>query len=145
VAAVGDGITTIEHIGSTSVPGLSAKPIIDILATVESYEGARELIAPLEELGYVYCGEFGIPRRHYFDREDDAGRDTHHLHVLEPGSAEAANHLLFRNHLRANAADREAYAALKRELIAKFAEDRAAYTEAKAAFIQNALARARQG
>jgi GrpB-like predicted nucleotidyltransferase (UPF0157 family) len=111
---------------------------------VDSYDCARELIAPLEELGYIYYGEFGIPRRHYFDRDDDAGRDTHHLHVLETNSAEAANHLLFRNHLRANAADREAYAALKRELIARFAHDRAAYTDAKAGFVQGVLARARQ-
>jgi GrpB-like predicted nucleotidyltransferase (UPF0157 family) len=136
--ALGSGIAGIEHIGSTSVPGLAAKPIIDIMALVESFEAAEELVAPMEMLGYHYFGEYGIPRRHYFNRPG------YHAHVLEPGSDQATGHLAFRDYLRAHPETSADYARLKRDLAARHRDDRDGYTDAKAEFIRATIATARR-
>lgn len=141
-AATGDELLGIEHIGSTSVPGLPAKPIIDIMGLVPSFEKGRHLVVPIRRLGYLYFGENDIRGRHYFDLEDASGRDVIHLHLLAESSAEARNHILFRDYLRTHSDARDAYTALKHELIAKYANDRRTYTDAKADFIQEILAAA---
>lgn len=138
-AALHDGAPRIEHIGSTAVPGLAAKPIIDMMLVVEDFDATRPLVGQLEELGYRYHGENGIPRRHYFTREDTAGTVTHHLHALEEGSLEARKHRLFRDHLRANRAARDAYGSLKLRLAAMHASDRQAYQEGKTGLIERIL------
>ncbi|MCZ7577514.1 MAG: GrpB family protein [Dehalococcoidia bacterium] len=137
--AVGESAIGIEHVGSTAVPGLSAKPIIDMMLAVKDFDAARPLVHRIEELGYWYCGENGIPRRHYFIKEDDAGNVTHHLHTLEDASLEARKHRLFRDHLRAHPADRDAYGELKLRLAAAHGQDRAAYQEGKTALIERIL------
>lgn len=129
----------IQHIGSTAVPGLAAKPVIDICIGVISFEEGYECVAPIEALGYCYRGENGIARRHYFFKDDPTCTDphykrTHHIHVFEAGT-DWTRHIAFRDALRSNPHAVSDYAALKRDLAARFPDDMAAYTDAKAVFI----------
>ncbi len=143
--ALGDHAVAIEHIGSTAVPGLLAKPILDILVGIRRLSEAPACIAALEPLGYEYRpdAEAEIPERRYFDKGPPAAR-THHLHMVEFGSPFWMRHLLFRNFLRLHPERAAAYAALKAELAAKYTADRIAYTEAKAPFIEAAIEDARR-
>jgi GrpB-like predicted nucleotidyltransferase (UPF0157 family) len=137
--AVGAAVLAIEHIGSTSVPALPSKPIIDIAVAVTSFEAALDLVDAFAALGYEHRGEFGIPRRRYFTKGTPR---THHVHMLEIDSDEWREHLRFRDHLRANPEDARQYAELKRGLASRFRDDRHAYTEAKGLFIRSILRRA---
>jgi GrpB-like predicted nucleotidyltransferase (UPF0157 family) len=143
-AALGAHVLDIQHVGSTAIPGILAKPILDLAVAVASFEAATVCIAPLEALGYAYRGENGIPRRHYFVlRAPDGETTLVHVHMLEIGSAEWENHLLFRDYLRSHPQEAQAYQALKQQLTAQLRHDRAAYTEGKAAFIARILELAR--
>jgi GrpB-like predicted nucleotidyltransferase (UPF0157 family) len=133
-SAVGAGMVDIQHIGSTAVPGILAKPILDIAAAITSFDAGFALVPKLEALGYQYRGEYGIPRRHYFVLGDPVR--THHLHILEQHSAEWLAHLRFRDHLRASPEAALRYATLKRQLIARSPENRTQYQDGKAAFIE---------
>lgn len=133
LAALAPHALAVEHIGSTAVPDLPAKPIIDIAVTVESFRALPALIGALEAAGYTHKGEYGLPGRQFFVRGEPA---THHVHLVEPDSPHWADWLALRDHLRVHAEDRASYAALKRELAARHARDRAAYTKAKDPFIQ---------
>jgi GrpB-like predicted nucleotidyltransferase (UPF0157 family) len=139
-----DLIGRIEHFGSTAVPGLAAKPIVDLLVEVYSLERAREAIAPvLEARGYDYFwrptfGDDGGPWYCWFIRREN-GRRTHHLHMVEPSFKEHWDRLKFRDALRADPARARAYEALKRRLAAAHPNDRAAYTQAKSEFIRTAI------
>lgn len=126
----------IQHIGSTAVPGLVAKPVIDLLAGVESMAAAEALAAPLCANGYTTSAEFNaaLTDRKWFMRQA-GGRRTHHLHVVVYGGDVWAQRLRFRDALRSDAALAARYAALKAELAAKHPSDREAYTDAKAAFV----------
>ena len=132
-AALGARMTAIEHIGSTAVPGLPAKPIIDMAVTVASFRALPELIRAMAAAGYTHKGEYGLPGRQFFVRGEPA---THHVHLVEPGSPLWADWLALRDELRAQPEERAAYAALKCELAARHARDRAAYTKAKDPFLQ---------
>ncbi len=139
-------VLDIQHVGSTSVPGLVAKPVIDIGIGITSFEEAVVCIAPVSALGYVYRGECGIARRHYFSRDNPASTDaayrrTHHIHMFETMSREWKHHIAFRDALRCNPELASQYAALKQELARRFPEDTAAYCSAKTAFITNAVDR----
>jgi GrpB-like predicted nucleotidyltransferase (UPF0157 family) len=134
VARCGRLVRAVEHVGSTSVPGLAAKPIIDIMAGVGSLDDAPSLVAPLAAVGFEYVPKDDQPNRLFF-RRGERGAGTHHLHVVEFGGAEWRRHLLFRDRLRADDEKAREYARLKRELAAAHAEDRGAYTEAKTPFI----------
>jgi len=137
--AIGDWASGgIHHVGSTAVPGLEAKPVIDILAGVDSLEAARECFGPLAELGYLYA-PYRAGEMHWFCKPHPSRR-THHLHLVPTGSMRFRNELAFRDRLRADPALAGEYAALKRSLAVLHAEDREAYTEAKADFIRRALA-----
>lgn len=140
-AALGDFVLDIQHVGSTSIPGIPAKPIIDIAVAVQNFEEASRCVAPLEAIGYKYLGELGIPRRHYFVRETDNHR-THNLHMNEIHSADWQQQIAFRDTLRQDTDLAQAYAALKLRLAEQFPTDRAAYTEAKSGFISRVLNRA---
>lgn len=129
----------IEHIGSTSVVGLAAKPIIDIAICVESAEDAIRAITPLARLGYICYGEAEIPGRVYFDRR---AYEPCHLHLYVRGNPELERHLIFRDYLRAHPDTAQQYAELKYALAEKFRNDRPAYTEAKTEFIRGVEARA---
>ena len=141
VAALGDLVFATEHVGSTSVPGLGAKPIIDIMIGLRRLADHASCVAPLEALGYEYKGEFGIPDRHYF-RRPIRGPRTHQLHLVEHGGEFWARHLLFRDYLRRSPDEASAYERLKVGLAARFGGDVEAYTEAKTEFIRSAEARA---
>jgi GrpB-like predicted nucleotidyltransferase (UPF0157 family) len=139
-AAIGAHILEVQHVGSTSIPGLAAKPIIDIAVGVEDFEVARVCIAPLEALGYTYHGENGISGRHYFTRGDPT---LYHTHMHEVTSRAWGNLVLFRDYLLQHPKEVRAYLALKRRLAEQHRHDRRAYTEGKAAFIERILRLAR--
>lgn len=140
VAALGELAVGIEHVGSTAVPGLGAKPIIDIMVGVARLEDGERCVGPLERLGYEYRGEAGIPGRLFFGK----GRPrTHHVHVTEHGSDFWERLLLFRDFLRAHSRMAAEYHNLKKELAARYRSDREAYTEAKTHFIRSVEERAR--
>ena len=133
---------SIEHVGSTSVPGLAAKPVIDILIGASSLVEIEAQIAPLAALGFTYFPQHErvLPQRRYFARAA-AAEPAVHLHAVVKGSAFWAQHRAFRDALRRQPRLAMEYAALKRRLAQQFANDREAYTDAKAPFIQAVLAR----
>lgn len=135
----------IEHIGSTAVPGLVAKPVIDLMAAVDSLDGVDILIDQLCENGYTTSREFNatLTDRKWLMRWRD-GHRTHHLHIVVRGGAPWHDRLAFRDALRRDPALAERYARLKTELAAKHQADREAYTEAKAAFVRDAVERSRR-
>lgn len=123
----------IEHIGSTAIPGLAAKPVIDIMAAVESLEGSRPAIAAAAGLGYCYF-PYQAEVKHWFCKPSPAFR-THHLHLVPIGSPQWTRPIAFRDYLRAHADVAAEYEALKRRLAAEFRFDREAYTDAKGPYI----------
>lgn len=130
----------IEHIGSTSVPGLSAKPIIDILAGVSALSEADALLVPLCMHGYETSAEFNatLPDRRWLMRHA-FGRRTHHLHLVVFGGEQWIRHLQFRDLMRADSAIAARYGRLKQELAERHRHDREAYSLAKTAFIDAVL------
>ena len=140
-AALGPMVERIEHIGSTSVPGLAAKPIIDLLVTVARLGPVDPYVEPLGSLGYTYFPILGNAARYTFGKGDP---HTHHLHIVQHGGDEHLRPLAFRDYLSAHPDDARRYAALKRELAARFPGDRRAYLEGKTAFVRSIEARARQ-
>ena len=144
--AVGDHVLDIQHVGSTAIPGIVAKPILDIAVAVHSFEAAYVCVGPIEALGYEYVGENGIPRRHYLVRRDfDTGQTIVHLHMNELGGPDWKTQVLFRDYMLAHPEAAEEYTALKRGLAAQFPRDREAYTDGKAPFIERILRLARAG
>ena len=139
--ALGGHALAIEHVGSTSVPGLAAKPIIDIAVAIADLSKVADCVAPLAELGYHYKGEYGLAGRHYFNKGNPR---THHLHMALPTSDHWRNHLLFRDYLRRHPETVAEYASLKRKLAAQFQSDIERYTDSKAPFISGVLEAARQ-
>lgn len=133
---LGSGLTAVHHIGSTAVPGLSAKPILDIMPVVADIAGADLRVQQFEEQGYEYMGEFGIPGRRYLRKERNGIR-THHIHIFGVESQrDIRRHLAVRDYLRAHAAAAKAYGALKRRLARQFPEDLEAYCDGKDAFVK---------
>ena len=139
-AAIGQYVLDIQHVGSTSIPGMVAKPIIDIGIAVTSLEEASVCIQPIEQLGYEYRGELGIPRRHYFVKGDPR---TYHLHINEIDSPDWENQVLFRDTLIRYPRLAQEYAALKAELAQRHPTGRVAYLDGKAPFIERVLEMAR--
>lgn len=123
----------IEHMGSTAIPGLAAKPVIDILAAVDSLEGSRPAIAVATRLGYCYF-PYQAELKHWFCKPSPAFR-THHLHLVPMGSPQWIRPIAFRDYLRAHPDIAAEYEALKRRLASEFRLDREAYTNAKGPFI----------
>ena len=140
-AVLGARAVAVKHVGSTSVPGLDAKPVVDLLVGLVSMGDAGRCVRPLAGLGYEHRGEAGIPGRLFF-RKFHAGRRAYHLHLTVPDSEFWNEHLLFRDHLRARPETAVEYARLKHELAARVGDDRAAYTAAKGRFVRSVLERA---
>ncbi|MFA5138841.1 MAG: GrpB family protein [Elusimicrobiota bacterium] len=136
-----DRIAGVEHIGSTAIPGLAAKPIIDVMVGVPELLIDARLLSDLAGFGYEYFGEYGIPGRHFFRKGDPR---THHLHWVRSGGDFWEEHLLFRDYLRRHLDEARRYEELKRGLALRYAEDRDSYTASKTGFIQEVLARARR-
>ena len=111
--ACGDRLIGIEHIGSTSIPGLAAKPILDIMPLLVRFAEGFDIVPAMESLGYESRGAWGIERRHYFVKGSPR---THHVHMYEMGDDEAVRHLLFRDYLRGRPGVAADYERLKRRL-----------------------------
>lgn len=127
----------IHHVGSTAVPGLLAKPVIDILVGVETLDRSRPCIKKVASLGYLYSPYRGDVM-HWFCKPHPARR-THHLHLIPAGSPRYLGELAFRDALRGDPALAGRYAALKHDLAARFPEDREAYTQHKTPFVREVL------
>jgi GrpB-like predicted nucleotidyltransferase (UPF0157 family) len=132
----------IHHIGSTAIPGIHAKPIIDILLEVDDIALLDDRSSSMEQLGYEAMGEFGIPGRRYFRKDDPSGIRTHHVHAFEQGCAEVVRHLAFRDYMIAHPEDARAYSALKRKLATQHPEDMEAYMDGKDPYIKEHQAKA---
>jgi GrpB-like predicted nucleotidyltransferase (UPF0157 family) len=130
----------IHHVGSTAIPGMEAKPVIDILVGVEDLGGSRGCFDPLARLRYVYF-PYRSDEMHWFCKPDPSRR-THHLHLVPADSPRFHDELAFRDYLRAHRDMVREYGALKRRLAAEFRHDREAYTDAKTDFILMILHRA---
>jgi GrpB-like predicted nucleotidyltransferase (UPF0157 family) len=131
-AAVGNLAVAIEHIGSTAVPGLAAKPVIDLVIVVDPRD-VQGAIEGLTAIGYVHRGNLGVEGREVFGVP--AGERRHRLYVSPSDSAELRAQLAFRDRLRESAALAREYEELKRKLAARFRDDRMGYTDAKTDFI----------
>lgn len=138
--ALGDNCVAIHHIGSTSVPGLAAKPIIDILPVVKNIMLVDQANPAMQALGYDVKGEFGIFFRRFFQKGNE--KRTHNVHVFEEGNTEIDRHIKFRDWMRAHPDDREAYAKLKKELATKFPHDILNYVIGKDDFVASIDAKA---
>jgi GrpB-like predicted nucleotidyltransferase (UPF0157 family) len=141
-SALGDYARAIEHIGSTAIPKLVAKPIIDILIGVDDLSEVEKYLPELSQIGYEYRGEAGIAGRRYF-RKGTFAVSTHHLSIVEKGGEIWRRHILFRNYLRANREAARAYNELKKQLAIKFKDRREDYTNGKTAFVEEILRAAR--
>lgn len=137
----GDGLITIHHIGSTSVPGLPAKPIIDLMPvfkTAAAADGARSM---LESIGYEWMGEYGLPGRRYCRKfEPTTGNRLFHAHAYVAGHQDVLRHLVFRDSLRRNASMRAAYTSVKAACAARHPEGGEGYSDCKSDWIAKAEA-----
>ena len=132
----------VHHIGSTSIAGIWAKPVIDMLVVVGEIGAVGERHAGLVAMGYEGLGEFGIAGRRYFRKDDAASVRTHQIHVFEKGSPQVERHLAFRDFMRAHGEWARAYSDLKRRLAEAHPEDMSAYMDGKDGFIKEMDARA---
>jgi GrpB-like predicted nucleotidyltransferase (UPF0157 family) len=139
--ALGSVALRLEHVGSTAVPGLAAKPILDLQLSVAAIEPRGRYVAPLERLGYLFVPDPESPDFHCFAKP--AGRPrSHHLHVCETGSEHEFRHLALRDYLRGHPDEAARYEALKREAVKRYPQDRLAYIEAKDEYVRGLEARA---
>jgi GrpB-like predicted nucleotidyltransferase (UPF0157 family) len=142
LGVIGDWVVGgVHHVGSTSVPGLESKPIIDILAGVQDLDKSRAAFERLAALGYLYA-PYRAREMHWFCKPDPSRR-THHLHLVPTDSSRFRDELAFRDYLRSHREVAKEYAELKRALANEFERDRDAYTSAKTDFIRSAVDRAR--
>lgn len=141
-----DRVMAIEHFGSTAIPGLAAKPIIDVLVGLRSWTAAEQIVPLLETLGYVYWQDDPRSDRLFFVKgmPPYGLRRTHHVHAVEIYSPFWQRLLLFRDYLRLHPEAARQYESLKRDLAVRFRTDREGYTTAKKAYIETIMAKARQ-
>ncbi len=137
-AAVGPSILGVHHVGSTSIPGLCAKPVLDVLVSVPAFDAALQLVPDIEALGYVFRRDEEIEDRHYFRRRNDVAR-THHLSLATPTSRHHVDTIAFRDALRGDTRLALAYAELKLALARRFPRDRASYIDGKTDFVMGVL------
>jgi GrpB-like predicted nucleotidyltransferase (UPF0157 family) len=130
----------IEHIGSTAIAGVRAKPILDLAIQVPQLRPLRPLLETLTRLGYAYRGLYGLRGRHFFTLGTPV---THHLHLVQTTSPHWRRWLLFRDYLRANPREAQAYDTLKQALASRFQHDRDSYTRAKTVYVERVLRKAR--
>jgi GrpB-like predicted nucleotidyltransferase (UPF0157 family) len=142
---IGNKVVAIEHVGSTAVPGLGAKPIIDIIVGIRHLSDAKDCVEPLRNIGYEYVPEYeaSIPERRYFRKGPSNVPNQHyHLHIVEHNSDFWKCHLLFRDYLRTHPNTASEYHKLKKKLAATYGSNREAYTEAKTSFIESIVSKA---
>ena len=127
-------VMEVHHVGSTSVPGLAAKPILDIMPVVANPVDGENAVEPMTRLGYRYRGDNGLPGRFYFDKVVD-GRTVMHCHMYPQDHSDVRKLVAFRDRLRTDRETASEYERLKRVLASKYRDDREAYTDGKGAFI----------
>lgn len=137
---LGEKVLDIRHIGSTSIPGIPAKPVLDILAGVKMLADVEAFAQDLNRIGYQDKGDGGVPGRRYFVKGTEAKR-THHLNFCELNSFFWRSHLAFRDYLEQHPEIAKEYSVLKRELADRFPNDRGAYTAGKEEFVRSVLVR----
>ena len=130
----GEQVVAIHHIGSTSVPGLHAKPIIDIMPVVRDISLVDEYSQRMRDIGYKPKGENGIPGRRYYEKGGD--NRTHHVHVFQVGSPHIERHLAFRDYLRTLPNQAREYGNLKRKLAKEFPYDIESYSQGKESLVK---------
>ncbi len=135
-AALGENVSAVHHIGSTAIPNIHAKPVVDLLVEVRDIAEVDGRSSAMESLGYEVMGEYGIPGRRYFRKDNDEGIRTHHVHAFEAGSAEAERHLAFRDYMIAHPSEAQTYGELKRKLAAEHPQNIDAYMDGKDDFIK---------
>jgi GrpB-like predicted nucleotidyltransferase (UPF0157 family) len=140
-AALGPVAVRLEHVGSTAVPGLAAKPILDLQLSVEAVEPRAPYLHPLERLGYLFVPAPESPDHHFFARPPARPR-SHHLHVCAAGGHHELRHLAVRDYLRANRREAARYASIKRDLARRHSRDRLAYVAGKERYVGELEARA---
>ena len=140
-ATLGDEIVAVHHVGSTAIPGIKAKPIIDILLEVREVERLDERGPEMAALGYEARGEFGLPGRRFFVKDTD-GRRTHHVHAYATGNPELERHLAFRDFMISHPEHADTYGRLKEDLAREFPTDIEGYMDGKDAFIKEMEKRA---
>lgn len=141
-AAFGSQATEIQHVGSTSIPGLPAKPIIDILVVVDDIRQVDSLNPAMIALGYEPQGEYGIPGRRFFTKGGDLKR-SHHVHVFQQDHPEVRAMLDFRDYLRAHPSQAAEYGRLKEGLMRLCRDDITVYNAGKDAFVKELIREAR--
>ncbi|MBP0003880.1 MAG: GrpB family protein [Cyanobacteria bacterium SBC] len=134
--ALGKNVFSVHHIGSTAIPDIYAKPIIDLLVEVKAITEVDKQSPSMERLGYETMGEFGIPERRYFRKNNQAGIRTHHVHVFQLGSEQIERHLAFRDYMIAHPDEAQRYSDLKRKLAAVYPNDIEEYMDGKDGFIK---------
>jgi len=140
--AVGNALIAVHHIGSTSIPGIKAKPIVDLLAVVSDLAALDAREARVRALGYDWRGEFGIAGRRYCPLDDAGGKRVVHAHFFAEGSDEIARHLAFCRYLQAHPDEAQAYQAEKLRAAGVHPDDTGAYTDEKGAWIKACEGRA---
>ena len=139
-AILGGLLLEVYHIGSTSIPDICAKPVIDVLPVVKDITKVDNLNEQFEAQGYEGKGEFGLPGRRYFVKGEP--QRTHHIHIYETGNPEVIRHLAFRDYMRTHPQEARAYSDLKEKLAHQFANDRDAYIDGKDSFVKERERRA---
>ncbi|WP_352169698.1 GrpB family protein [Proteiniborus sp. MB09-C3] len=132
----------MQHVGSTSIPGLESKPIIDIVIGVKKLDDGFNCIEPLANLGYQYKGSLGESKRFFFSKGDEKNK-THHVHIVEYGDKNWENQILLRDYLLQNKDAKDEYETLKRTLAKEYADDRETYASKKVEFILETIKQAR--
>jgi GrpB-like predicted nucleotidyltransferase (UPF0157 family) len=140
--ALGENVIVIHHIGSTSIPNIYAKPIIDMLVEVKDITKVDEQNSAMAALGYKAMGEFGLPGRRFFRKYDETGKRTHHVHTFEINVSEVQRHLAFRDYMIANPEYANRYSDLKRKLAQQYPDDIDGYMDGKDGFIKDMEKRA---
>jgi GrpB-like predicted nucleotidyltransferase (UPF0157 family) len=134
--ALGKNAIAVHHIGSTAIPHIYAKPIIDLLVEVKEIAQVDEQNTSMEALGYEIMGEFGISGRRYFRKNNEEGIRTHHIHAFTADSAQVKRHLAFRDYMIAHLQEAQSYSELKRKLAREYPTDIDGYMDGKDAFIK---------
>lgn len=142
--ALGKNVVAIHHIGSTAIPRIHAKPIIDLLVEVKNLVKVDEQNTSMESLGYEVMGEFGISGRRFFRKDDKEGIRTHHVHTFTVGSERVKRHLAFRDYMIAHPEDAQSYSELKQRLAREYSTNIDGYTDGKDGFIREIHKKAAQ-
>ncbi len=142
-SAISNFLLDIQHVGSTAIPKIVAKPIIDMAGAINSVENIDKIIVPMYGIGYTYRGEQGIPGRHLFVKGDE-DRRTHHFHVMQTDHHEWKDQILFRDFMREHPQEAKQYSEFKQKLFIQYGNDRGKYTDSKTDFIQTMLEKAKK-